>query len=44
MGCLTKYGWETLKDQYMFPTLLGGKGDYGLVYSKHPYPEHHPQL
>ena len=44
MACLTWYGYDTLKDQYMFPTSLGGSGDYALVYSKHPYPEHHPQL
>ena len=40
MGFLTVFGFYTLKDQYMFPKMLLGKGDYALVFQKHPYPDH----
>ena len=40
MGFLSSFGYYVLKDQYYMPRSLGGSGDYALVFSKHPYPEH----
>ena len=44
MVCLSIFGYSVLKDQYMFPKMLFGKGDYALVFLKHPYPDHAPNL
>ena len=36
----TAWGWQTLKDQPWFPTYLGGKGDYALMWDGYPYQKH----
>ena len=41
---LSALGYYVLKDQFYFPTSLGGSGDYGIVFKDHPYPEHAPYL